>query len=75
MILSLIVFVYFFFHLDFRDFNGIDDFVEQNEQWLTEKFVEAFMTLVTFCFTVLNWWLSYKLFTRQQVVKPKFRLL
>ena len=75
MILSLIVLGYILSHLDISDFNGIEDFVEQNEQWLTEKFVEAFMTLVTICFTVLNWWLSYKLFTRQQVVKPKFRLL
>ena len=75
MILSLIVLGYILSHLDISDFNGIENFVEQNEQWLTEKFVEAFMTLVTFCFTVLNWWLSYKLFTRQQVVKPKFRLL
>ena len=75
MILSLIVLGYILSHLDISDFNGIEDFVEQNEHWLTEKFVEAFMTLVTFCFTVLNWWLSYKLFTRQQVVKPKFRLL
>ena len=23
----------------------------------------------------LNWWLSYKLFTRSQVIQPKFRLL
>ena len=26
-------------------------------------------------FTMFNWWLGYKLFTRSQVIKPKFRLL
>ena len=26
-------------------------------------------------FTMFNWWLSYRLFTRSQVIKPKFRLL
>ena len=30
---------------------------------------------VVLCWIAFNWWLSYKLFTRQQVIKPKFRLL
>ena len=39
--------------------------------------VTAFLliALIFFSFTCFNWWLSYKLFTRQQVIKPKFRLL
>ncbi|MBQ8888738.1 MAG: hypothetical protein IJY59_04545 [Bacteroidaceae bacterium] len=51
------------------------EFVRRNEDWLTEEFAAGVMAVITFCFTALNWWLSYKLFTRQQVIKPKFRLL
>ena len=53
----------------------LNDFIRRNEDWLTEEFACGTFTFITFCFTSLNWWLSYKLFTRQQVVKPKFRLL
>ena len=53
----------------------LDDFIRRNEDWLTEEFACGTFAFMTFCFTSLNWWLSYKLFTRQQVVKPKFRLL
>jgi len=37
--------------------------------------VAGFISFIFFAFTVLNWWLSYKLFTRRQVIEPKFRLL
>ena len=53
----------------------LNDFIRRNEDWLTEEFACGTFTFITFCFTSLNWWLSYKLFTRQQIIKPKFRLL
>jgi uncharacterized membrane protein len=66
-------------HIDFDfgpgTFEWLDDFMRNNEDWLNENFVAGVITFIFFCFTVCNWWLSYELFTRQQVVKPKFRLL
>jgi uncharacterized membrane protein (UPF0182 family) len=53
----------------------LDDFIRRNEDWLTEEFACGTFAFITFCFTSLNWWLSYKLFTRQQIIKPKYRLL
>ena len=55
-----------------------DDWIEQiirnNVGWLTEEMVAGFISFIFFVFTALNWWLSYKLFTRRQVIEPKFRL-
>ena len=66
-------------HIDFDfgpgTFEWLDEFMRNNEDWLNENFVAGVITFIFFCFTVFNWWLSYELFTRQQVVKPKFRLL
>ena len=66
-------------HIDFDfgpgTFEWLDEFMRSNESWLTERFVAGVITFIFLCFTVLDWWLSYKLFTRQQVIKPKFRLL
>ena len=66
-------------HIDFDfgpgTFEWLDDFMRNNEDWLNENFVAGVITFIFFCFTVFNWWLSYELFTRQQVVKPKFHLL
>ena len=48
---------------------------EANLNWIH---VEGVLTFVIVCMAlhlVFNWWLSYKLFTRSQVIKPKFRLL
>ena len=56
-------------------FEWLDDFFESNKNWLTENFVAGAITFIFLSFTILNWCLSYKLFTRQQVIKPKFRLL
>ena len=42
---------------------------------LPESTAFLIIGFIFFAFTALNWWLSYKLFTRQQVIKPKFRLL
>ena len=66
-------------HIDFDfgpgTFEWLDEFMRNNEDWLNENFVAGVITFIFLCFTAFNWWLSYKLFTRQQVVKPKFRLL
>ena len=35
----------------------------------------AFWSVILLLLLVLNWWLSYRCFTRSQVIKPKFRLL
>ncbi len=66
-------------HMDFHvgpgTFEWLDEFVRNNSHWLTESFVAGVVGFIFFCLTAFNWWLSYKLFTRQQVIKPKFRLL
>ena len=49
----------------------IMDFITQ----IPEAMAFFLIAFIFFCFTALNWWLSYKLFTRQQIIKPKFRLL
>lgn len=41
---------------------------------LDENTVAGCISVVFLAFTALNWWLSYKLFTRRQVIEPKFRL-
>lgn len=35
----------------------------------------TFFSILFLLLIALNWWLSYKLFTRSQVIQPKFRLL
>lgn len=62
----------------FIDWDGLErkvDFIRSHSERLTEEMVAGFISFIFFAFTALNWWLSYKLFTRRQVVEPKFRLL
>lgn len=76
IILVGIVLGYVISHADFSEFGKwFADFVRRNEEWLTESVAAGIAGAVTFCFVALNWWLSYKLFTRRQVIEPKFRLL
>lgn len=75
IILSSIVLGYLLSHLDGNDFVWFENFVRQNEDWLTEELAAGVMAVITFCFTIFNWCLAYRCFTRQQVIKPKFRLL
>ena len=42
---------------------------------LSESTTFLIIGFTFFCFTCFNWWLSYRCFTRSQVIKPKFRLL
>ena len=57
------------------DFYWLDNLMKSKSKLITEEMVAGCMSCIFFVFTALNWWLSYKLFTRQQVIKPKFRLL
>lgn len=54
---------------------NIGNWLEEHTGWMTLAHVYSFGVAFFSAFTLFNWWLSYKLFTRAQVVKPKFRLL
>ena len=57
------------------DWDIVEAWLEANLNWIH---VEGVLTFVIVCMAlhlVFNWWLSYKLFTRSQVIQPKFRLL
>lgn len=76
ILIVMVAFVYFLFYIEIdKRLDWLNDFLRRNDDWLTEEFACGTFTFITFCFTSFNWWLSYKLFTRQQVIKPKFRLL
>lgn len=51
------------------------EWLEANLQWMTLNKLLTLGIAFFSAFTFFNWWLSYKLFTRSQVIKPKFRLL
>ena len=55
--------------------NWLYDMMQHNSSWLTENFMSGAGALFFFLLTALNWRLGYKLFTRSQVINPKFRLL
>ena len=48
---------------------------EANFSWVTVTGILSFAIVMFVLLILLNWWLSYRCFTRQQVIKPKFRLL
>ena len=51
------------------------EWLEANSQWMTLNKLLSLGVAFFSAFTMFNWWLSYRLFTRSQVIKPKFRLL
>lgn len=51
------------------------EWLEANSQWMTLNKLLSLGVAFFSAFTMFNWWLSYQLFTRSQVIKPKFRLL
>ncbi|RHI88703.1 MULTISPECIES: hypothetical protein [Phocaeicola] len=51
------------------------EWLEANFQWMTLNKLLSLGVAFFSAFTMFNWWLSYRFFTRSQVVKPKFRLL
>ena len=48
---------------------------ETNFIWVTITGILSFFIVVLVLLILLNWWLSYRCFTRSLVIKPKFRLL
>lgn len=44
-------------------------------EWMDTAGGFTFIIVLLTIFIVFNWWRSYKVFTRSQVIKPKFRLL
>lgn len=82
--LGLIILVNFFFIfvsvnlVESLDESVIEEIVlwcEANFSWVTVTGILSFAIVMFMLFIVLNWWLSYRCFTRSQVIKPKFRLL
>lgn len=51
------------------------NWLEANFQWMTLNKLLSLGVAFFSAFTMFNWWLSYRLFTRSQIIKPKFRLL
>ena len=54
---------------------SFSEWLETNFQWMTLNKLLSLGVAFFSAFTMFNWWLSYRLFTRSQVIKPKFRLL
>lgn len=82
--LGLIILVNFFFIfvsvnlVESLDESVIEEIVlwcEVNFSWVTVTGILSFAIVMFMLLIVLNWWLSYRCFTRSQVIKPKFRLL
>lgn len=82
--LGLIILVNFFFIfvsvnlVESLDESVIEEIVlwcEANFSWVTVTGILSFAIVMFMLLIVLNWWLSYRCFTRSQVIKPKFRLL
>ena len=82
--LGLIILVNFFFIfvsvnlVESLDESVIEEIVlwcEANFSWLTVTGILSFAIVMFMLLILLNWWLSYRCFTRSQVIKPKFRLL
>ena len=82
--LGLIILVNFFFFfvsvnlVESLDESVIEEIVlwcEANFSWLTVTGILSFAIVMFMLLILLNWWLSYRCFTRSQVIKPKFRLL
>ena len=82
--LGLIILVNFFFifvsvnlveSLDESVMEEILLWCEANFIWVTVTGILSFAIVMFVLLILLNWWLSYRCFTRSQVIKPKFRLL
>lgn len=82
--LGLIILVNFFFifvsvnlveSLDESVMEEIMLWCEANFSWVTVTGILSFAIVMFMLLILLNWWLSYRCFTRSQVIKPKFRLL
>jgi hypothetical protein len=83
-ILGLIILVNFFFIfvlvnlVELLDEGVMEEILlwcEANFSWVTVTGILSFAIVMFMLLILLNWWLSYRCFTRSQVIKPKFRLL
>ena len=61
--------------LDENTMLAIGEWCQQHLSWVTSTGLATFKIGVLSLLILLNWWLSYRCFTRQQVIEPKFRLL
>lgn len=61
--------------IDTGDWYSLGEWLDENFQWLTLNKLFSLGIAFFSAFTMFNWWLSYRLFTRSQIIKPKFRLL
>lgn len=52
-----------------------EEWLETHLNWVTIEGVLSFIIVLCILLLALNWWLSYRCFTRSQVIKSKFRLL
>ena len=53
----------------------VEAWLDANLKWIHVEGIMTFVIVWMALHLVFNWWLSYKLFTRSQVIQPKFRLL
>ena len=83
-ILGLIILVNFFFIfvlvnlVELLDEGVMEEILlwcEANFSWVTVTGILSFAIVMFVLLILLNWWLSYRCFTRSQVIKLKFRLL
>lgn len=61
--------------LDEENVLTLVEWLEAHTEWMTLEHLLMLGTGFLCTFTLFNWWLSYRLFIRSQVIKPKFRLL
>ena len=57
------------------DWNICEEWLEAHLDWVSVEGVLSFIIILQALLLAFNWWLSYRCFTRQQVIQPKFRLL
>ena len=57
------------------DWNICEEWLETHLTWVAVDGVLYFSIVLQMLLLVFVWWLSYRCFTRSQVIKPKFRLL
>lgn len=61
--------------LDNFNWNIDEEWLEAHLSWISAEGLMSFFAVLLTLLIAPNWWLSYRCFTRQQVIKPKFRLL
>lgn len=74
-ILCSVLLVHIISWVDSDNMSSFAEWLEVNCRWVTLNKLLSLGVAFFSAFTMFNWWLSYKLFTRSQVIKPKFRLL